>query len=95
MVGKCITVKVKSTVGFYSLVKSIFQEKNLRLFLGIYYKLHGFKHAVRKIGSYEILIHLKFYWDFPGGPVVRTWHFPCRGLGLTSDRGTKIPQAAR
>ena len=71
MVGKCITVKVKSTVGFYSLVKSIFQEKNLRLFLGIYYKLHGFKHAVRKIGSYEILIHLKFYWDFPGGAVVK------------------------
>ena len=27
------------------------------------------------------------------GPVVRTWHFHCQGLGSNPDWGTKIPQA--
>ena len=31
---------------------------------------------------------------FLGGPVVRVWHFHCRGLGSIPCRGTKIPQAA-
>ena len=31
--------------------------------------------------------------EFPGGPVVRTWNFHCRGLGSIPAWGTKIPQA--
>ena len=33
-------------------------------------------------------------WEFPGGPVVRTWCFHCWGLGLISGQGNKIPQTA-
>ena len=33
--------------------------------------------------------------DFPGGPVVKTPHFHCRGVGSTPGRGAKIPHAAR
>jgi len=38
-----------------------------------------------------------FYWDFPGGPVVKTLHFHCRGhrFGpLFPGQGTKIPLAS-
>ena len=31
-------------------------------------------------------------WEFPGGPVVRTWRFHSADLGSTPDRGTKTPQ---
>ena len=31
--------------------------------------------------------------DFPGGPVVRPWHFHYWSLGLIPSWGTKIPQA--
>ena len=31
--------------------------------------------------------------EFPGGPVVRTLHFHCRGLGFDPWLGTKIPKA--
>ena len=34
-------------------------------------------------------------WEFPGGPVVRTQCFHCRGLGSASGWGTKIPQASQ
>ena len=34
-------------------------------------------------------------WDFPGGPVVRTQHLHCTGLGSIPGRGTKVPQATR
>ena len=30
------------------------------------------------------------YGDFPGDLAVRTWPFPCRGLSLIPDWGTKI-----
>ena len=30
-------------------------------------------------------------WDFPGGPVVKTLHFHCRGQGSIPGWGTKIP----
>ena len=33
--------------------------------------------------------------EFPGGPVIRTQHFHCRGPGLIPGWGTKIPQAVR
>ena len=33
------------------------------------------------------------FWEFPGGPVVRTRHFHRHGPGSTAGRGTKIPQA--
>ena len=29
----------------------------------------------------------KFYWDFPGGPVVKTLRFQCRGLGFDTQSG--------
>ena len=32
-------------------------------------------------------------WKFPGGPVLRTQHFHCRGPGSIPGRGTKILQA--
>ena len=31
--------------------------------------------------------------DFPGGPVVKTLHFHCRGKGSIPGWGTKIPHA--
>ena len=31
--------------------------------------------------------------EFPGGAVVRTLHFQCRGRGLIPGLGTKIPHA--
>ena len=34
------------------------------------------------------------YWEFPGGPVVRTREFHCWEPGLTPDQGTNIPQAS-
>ena len=33
--------------------------------------------------------------DFPGGPVVKTLRFHCRGVGAIPGQGTKIPHAAR
>ena len=32
-------------------------------------------------------------WEFPGGPVVRTWCSHCQALSSILDWGTKIPQA--
>ena len=32
--------------------------------------------------------------DFPGGPVVKTPHFQCRGYALIPGWGTKVPHAA-
>ena len=32
-------------------------------------------------------------WEFPGNPVVRTWHLQCHGLDSIPGPGTKIPQA--
>ena len=32
-------------------------------------------------------------WDFPGGPVVKTPSFHCRGTGSFADQGSKLPQA--
>ena len=34
-------------------------------------------------------------WDFPGGPVVKTPSFHCRGRGFNPWWGTKIPKAVR
>ena len=34
-----------------------------------------------------------YFREFPGGPVVRTCHFYCGGLGSVPGQGTKIPQA--
>ena len=34
----------------------------------------------------------KLAWEFPGGPVIRTWYFHCRGLGSIPGQGTKVPQ---
>ena len=31
--------------------------------------------------------------DFPGGPVVKTPSFQCKGMGLTLSQGTKTPHA--
>ena len=33
--------------------------------------------------------------EFPGGPVVRTWCFHCRGPGLIPRWGTNISQATQ
>ena len=34
-----------------------------------------------------------YHREFPGHPVVRTWHFECQGPDLIPGQGTKIPQA--
>ena len=36
---------------------------------------------------------LYIYWEFPGGPVVRTQRFQCQGQGSNPGWGTKILQA--
>ena len=36
---------------------------------------------------------LKEPWEFPGGLVVRIWHFHCYGPGSIPGQGTEIPQA--
>ena len=33
-------------------------------------------------------------WNFPGGPVIKTPHFQCRGMGSIPGWGTKIPRAS-
>ena len=40
-------------------------------------------------------IKMWVFWEFPGGPVIRTWHVHCRCLGSIPGRGTKIPQATQ
>ena len=42
-----------------------------------------------------MLINIPWGWEFPGGPVARTWHSHHGGLGSTPGWGTKIPQAAQ
>ena len=39
----------------------------------------------------EMFLNKKVAREFPGGPVVRTWHFHCCGPGSTLGQGTKIP----
>ena len=34
-------------------------------------------------------------WDFPSGPVVGTWSFPARGMGLIPSQGTQFSSVAR
>ena len=42
-----------------------------------------------------ILCSTKGTVEFPGGPVIRTPHFHCRGLGSILSQGTKIPLATQ
>ena len=53
--------------------------------------------ALKKEGpEEEKFLILRPSWDFPGGLVVKTLCFHCRGgTGSIPGRGTKIPQAAR
>ena len=37
-------------------------------------------------------IIVRFFWEIPGGPVVRTWHFHCPGPGSSPGQETKILQ---
>ena len=37
----------------------------------------------------------KGLWDFPGGPVVKTLRFQCRGMGSIPGQGTKIPHSVQ
>ena len=34
-------------------------------------------------------------WEFPGDPVVKTWHLQRHGLDSIPGQGTKIPQATQ
>ena len=45
--------------------------------------------------SFTGTICLERIREFPGGPVVRTRPFHCRGLGSIPGQGTEIPQATR
>ena len=37
----------------------------------------------------------KVHWDFPGGPVVRSLHFHCRGFGFNTWSGHYMPHASQ
>ena len=52
------------------------------------------KHEEHKIerGQSWLPIQQNMTGHFPGGPVVTTLHFHCRGHGLIPGQGTKIPQ---
>ena len=49
------------------------------------------------VGSNLLICERPLYksgcWEFPGGPVVRTWRFYCWGPGSIPGWGTKILQA--
>ena len=47
---------------------------------------------VQSLGWEDPLEKLQCH-EFPGGPVVRTWHFPCQGPGSVPGWGTDISQA--
>ena len=42
--------------------------------------------------NYTLIIFLKMK-DFPGGPVIKTLYFHCRGVGSIPDQGTMILHA--
>ena len=53
---------------------------------------------MRKKSKAEGIMILDFkphYRDFPGGPVLETPCFHCRGHGSIPGQGTKVPHAAR
>ena len=43
----------------------------------------------------EWVSHKCWQWDFPGGPVVKTLCFQCRGLGSIPGRGTEDPHTVQ
>lgn len=46
--------------------------------------------------SHTLLIWVKNSgWEFPGGPVARTWCFTVMGPGSVPDWGTEIPKTVR
>ena len=67
--------------------------------------LYTSKHLFLKKSKLDLKIWITFQdvslsekckmWEFPGGPVVRTQRFHCRGPGFNPCQGTKIPQAAQ
>ena len=59
--------------------------------------VHAYDSAVPFLDSILQTYTFKndIYWEFPGGQVVRTWGFPCRGPGSIPDWETKIPQATQ
>ena len=47
-----------------------------------------------KLSPKMVELQLKWQqWDFPGGPVVKTPSFHCRGTGSITDPGSKLPHA--
>ena len=62
-------------------------------------KILGGSLAEMTLTFSQIILYIKsisprpkhLYWEFPGGPVVRTWRFHCRGQGSIPGWGTKIP----
>ena len=57
-------------------------------FLNCLIKFLYYVHLIRS--------HIKStHWEFPGGPVVKTWCFHCHGPGSIAGGGTKILQAAQ
>ena len=50
--------------------------------------------AEGKVWVYEFKrIEKNILWDFPGGPVVKTLHLLCRGLGSIPSQRSNIPHA--
>ena len=44
--------------------------------------MHSFKTLFKNYDTYETLVQKTFYWEFPGGPMVRTQCFHCCGPGF-------------
>ena len=61
---------------------------------GSYNLLSSYQELREWRGLAKTHIKMTNPWGFPGSPLVRTWHFHCRGLGSISDWVTKILQAA-
>ena len=47
------------------------------------------------ISASGLTLEMTVIWDFPGGPVVKSLRFQCRGRGFDPWWGTKIPHAER
>ena len=74
-------------IGFSSLITEklkVFGSVNNMLFLPLKKKLYYKKAYVFK--NHKVI----YSWEFPGGPVDRTWRFHCCGLDSIPGWGTKI-----
>ena len=59
-----------------------------------FYQVIHFIFSTLQSKRFRLFMQKGSLWEFPGGPVVRTWRFQCPGPGSIPGQGTKIPPAA-